>query len=184
MTENTKPTNPKDAIGVLKVPLHLISGVVKAYQAIAHYLGNVKYGAWNYRAGGARASVYVSALHRHIDRWFEGEEYDQADGTPHLANAQACLNILIEAKYGGNLVDDRPPSRDLSPIYKEMEGIMARIQAQYPDRDPRHYTIADTPKASVTAIPTPLLQKADQQFHARIAAYTSDDWSAESSSNG
>lgn len=142
---DTKSANSKEAIGIAKVPLHLISGVVKAYQAIALYLGSVKYGAWDYRDAGARASVYVSALHRHMDKWWEGEEYDQADGTPHLANALACINILIEAKYGGNLVDDRPPSRDLNPLYKEMEGIMARIQAQYPDRTPRHYTIADTP---------------------------------------
>jgi hypothetical protein len=140
-----KPTNPKDAIGVAKLPLHFVSGVVKAYHAIALYLGNVKYGAWNYRASGARASVYVSALQRHMDKWWEGEEYDQADGTPHLANALACISILIETKYGGNLVDDRPPSRDLNPLYKEMEGIMERIKAQYPDRTPRHYTIADTP---------------------------------------
>lgn len=139
-----KPTNPKDAIGIAKVPLHLVSGVVKAYQAVAHYLGNVKYGAWNYRAGGARASVYVSALMRHVDKWWEGEEYDQADGTPHLANALACINILIETKYGGNLVDDRPPSRDLNPLYKEMEAIMERIKRQYPDHNPRHYTIEET----------------------------------------
>jgi hypothetical protein len=141
---NSKPTNPKDSIGVLKVPLHLVSGVVKAYQALAHFLGNVKYGAWNYRAGGARASVYVSALHRHIDRWWEGEEFDQADGTPHLANALACINILIECKHGGNLIDDRPPSRDLNPVYAEMEAIMAKIKDKYKDRDPRHYTIADS----------------------------------------
>jgi len=142
--ESTKPTNPKDAIGVLKVPLHLVSGVVKAYQAVAHYLGNVKYGAWNYRAGGARASVYRAALERHMDRWWEGEELDPVDGTPHLANAQACLNILIETSVGKNLVDDRPPSRDLNPIYDEIEGMMANIKERYADRNPRHYTIADT----------------------------------------
>ena len=52
-----KLTNPKDALGDKKVPLHLVSGLVKAFQAVAHYLGNVKYGAWNYLAGGARASA-------------------------------------------------------------------------------------------------------------------------------
>lgn len=57
--------NPKDAIGSTKVPLHLVSPISKAYQAIAHFLGNVKYGAWNWRGAGARASIYRSALERH-----------------------------------------------------------------------------------------------------------------------
>lgn len=138
-----KPTNPKDGIGITKVPLHLVSGVVKAYQAIAHYLGNVKYGAWNYRACGARASVYKAALDRHMDRWWEGEEFDPADGTPHLANALCCINILIETTYGGNLVDDRPPSRDLNPLYKMVEDLMGKIKERYKDKEPKHYTRGD-----------------------------------------
>jgi 5'(3')-deoxyribonucleotidase len=144
--EDSKPTNPKDALGVMKVPLHFVSGIVKAYASIAHYLGNVKYGAWNYRNGGARASVYLSALQRHIDRWVEGQEYDSVDGTPHLANALACINILIESKANGNLIDDRPPSRinELEACYSEVERIMKTIVARYPDRKPKHFTIEDT----------------------------------------
>lgn len=141
----TKPTNPKDGIGITKVPLHLVSGIVKAYQAIAHYLGNVKYGAWNWRAGGARASVYVSAMNRHMDRWWDGEEFDPVDGTPHLANAMCCLNILIESKELGVLNDDRPPSSGRLPaIYEEFEAMMEKIRERYKDKSPRHWTIADT----------------------------------------
>lgn len=141
-----KDTNPKDSIGIRKIPLHLVSPIVKAYAALAHYLGNIKYGAWNFRAGGARASVYKSALERHMDRWWEGEEYDQTDGTPHLANAIACINILIEAKHSNKLLDDRPPSRygELNKVYEEFELIMGRIRDQYQDKDPKHYTISDT----------------------------------------
>ena len=144
--EGEKPTNPKDALGVLRVPLHLVSPLVKAYQSLAHYLGNVKYGAWNYRTCGARASVYIAALQRHVDKWTEGEEFDPIDGTPHLANAQACLNILIECSLGGNLVDDRPPSRakELNETYAMVERVMGEIRERYKDRDPRHYTIADS----------------------------------------
>jgi len=39
---DVKATNPKDAIATNKLPLHLVSPIVKAYQAIAHFLGNVK----------------------------------------------------------------------------------------------------------------------------------------------
>jgi hypothetical protein len=141
---DVKETNPKDALGAMKVPLHLVSPVVKAYQALAHFLGNVKYGAWNYRPGGARASVYYSALNRHMDAWYEGEELDPVDGTPHLANALACINILIETQYGGNLVDDRPPSRNIRPLYAFVERCMKNIVARYGDKKPRHYTKADS----------------------------------------
>lgn len=142
---DSKPSNPKDAIGDAKLALHLVSPIVKCYQAIAHWLGNVKYGAWNYRAGGARASVYVSALHRHIDAWWEGQEVDPVDGTPHLANAMACIGILIDAKHSGKLTDDRPPSREaeLVKVRAEFEALMPKLREQYKDRDPKHWTIWD-----------------------------------------
>lgn len=141
-----KPTNPKDAIATNKLPLHLVSPIVKAYQAISHFLGNVKYGAWNFRAGGARASVYKSALERHLDAWWEGEDIDPVDGTPHLANAMACLNIIIEAKECGKLTDDRPPSNAaaLARLRAEFEALMPQIRERYADKDPKHFTIADT----------------------------------------
>lgn len=163
---NDKDTNPKDAIATNKLPSHLVSPIVKAYQAIAHFLGNVKYGAWNFRAAGARASVYRSALDRHVDAWWEGEEIDPVDGTPHLANALACLNILIEAKHSGGLIDDRPPSRgtELAKIRAEFEALMPKIRERYADKNPKHYTIADSPEAvkqinSAEVVPHPNLSQ-------------------------
>lgn len=139
--DDAKPTNLKDVIGITKLPLHLVSPIVKAYAAIAHFLGNVKYGAWNWRAGGARVSIYVSALARHIDKYWEGEWYDKTDGTPHLANALACINILIETHHHKNIVDDRPAkSTDLDPLYTELEAIMVKIRTKYADKNPHHHT--------------------------------------------
>lgn len=143
MTNELKPSNPKDSIGMTKVPLHLLSPIVKAYQAIAHYLGNVKYGAWNWRGAGARASVYHAAMQRHMDAWWAGEELDPVDGTPHLANAQACLNIIIETQYEGKLIDDRPPRIDVRPAYKMVEDLMPKIREKYGHLEPKHWTIAD-----------------------------------------
>lgn len=150
-----KPTNPKDAIATDKLALHLVSPIVKAYQAIAHYLGNVKYGAWNYRAAGARASIYRSALDRHLDAWWEGEENDPVDGTPHLANAQACLNILIDAKHAGKLIDDRPPSnhKGLAEVRSQFEELMPKIRQRYADKAPHHFTIADTETPAASPFP-------------------------------
>ena len=153
---STKLSNPKDAVATDKLPMHLVSPIIKAYQALAHYLGNVKYGAWNWRATGARASTYRAALDRHIDAWWEGEELDPSDGTPHLANAQACLNILIEAKELGVLVDDRPPSgiAALTRIRGQFEALMPKIRTKYADKNPHHFTIADRINApAVVATP-------------------------------
>lgn len=145
----SKPTNPKDAIATNRLPLHLVSGLVKAYQAIAHFLGNVKYGAHNYRSAGVRYSVYASALSRHVDAWWEGEEDDPADGTPHLANAQACLNILIEAKYTPGSIDDRPPRRDaaLAEVRARFEALMPKIREKYAHMNPHHFSEATDPAA-------------------------------------
>lgn len=141
-----KQTNPKDSVATNKLPSHLVSPIVKAYQAIAHFLGNVKYGAWNFRVAGARASVYKAAMERHIDAWWEGEDTDPTDGTPHLANALACINILIEAKHSGGLIDDRPPSRagELAKVRAEFEALMPLIRERYAGKNPRHYTIDDS----------------------------------------
>jgi hypothetical protein len=150
----SKPSNPKDSIATDKLPLHLVSPIVKAYQAIAHYLGNVKYGAWNWRAAGARASVYRAALERHVDAWWEGEDIDPADGTPHLANALACIGILIDAKHAGKLIDDRPPSnaRELAVVRADLESLMTKIREKYKDKNPKHYTIADTEAGLAPAV--------------------------------
>lgn len=143
-----KPGNPKDIIAVNKLPTWLVSPIVKAYDAIAHFLGNVKYGAWNWRGAGARVSVYKSALDRHMDAFMEGEWYDPTDGTPHLANAKACLNIIIDSFHSGTLIDDRPPSnhKELARLRAEFEAMMPRIREQYKDKAPYHFTIADTPE--------------------------------------
>lgn len=142
---DSKPTNPKDAIAINKLPLHLVSPIIMAYNSIAHFLGNVKYGAWNYRCAGVRYSVYYSACLRHLGAWWEGEWYDPTDGTPHLANALACINILIEGHHSHAAVDDRPPSQqeELAKVRLELEQMMVKIKEQYKDKNPYHYSIKD-----------------------------------------
>jgi len=57
-----KPTNPKDALAVSKLPLHLVPDTVKLYAALAFAEGAAKYGGYNWRVAGVHASVYRSAL--------------------------------------------------------------------------------------------------------------------------
>lgn len=139
----TKETNPKDAIGDTKVPLRLLSPIAKIKWAMALFAGMLKYGAFNYIIAGARASIYISAMDRHMDAYKAGEDYDPTDGTDHLGNIMACCGILIDAREAKHLVDDRGPSLSHRAAVAEAEELMAKLKTQYADRNPRHYTIED-----------------------------------------
>jgi hypothetical protein len=139
----TKDTNPKDAIGDKKAPLHLCSPIAMLHWALAQFAGLLKYGAWNWRPSGVRASVYIAAIKRHTDAYTSGERLDPVDGSHHLGNVMACCAILLEAEAAGNLVDDRPPVVSHRSTLEFVEKQMEVLRTQYADRAPRHYTIAD-----------------------------------------
>ena len=145
-TAALKDTNPKDSAGDKKVPLWLLSPLAKAEWAQAQFVGQVKYGAWNWRVAGVRASVYLSAMERHMDAYKSGEGFDPTDGTSHFGNIMACAAILIDAVASDKLIDDRPPSISLRPTYKRVEEGMAVTRFKYANLSPTHYTIADTGK--------------------------------------
>lgn len=136
--------NPKDAAGRAKVPLWLLSPVAKAAWALAQFAGLKKYGAWNWRGTEVLASVYLSAAMRHLDAYLSGETHDPEDGTHHLGNVMACCAILLDAAACGKLIDDRPPFASHRPAYDAAKANVARLDAQYADRDPKHWTIADS----------------------------------------
>jgi dATP/dGTP diphosphohydrolase len=140
----TKDTNPKDHAATTRVPLWLLSPIAKAHWALGQLAGLVKYGAWNWRKSGVRASIYLSAMERHIDKYKSGEEFDALDGTHHLGNIMACAAILLDAREIGKLIDDRPPSASLTRTYEQCEALAAKLFLQCADKSPRHYTIADT----------------------------------------
>lgn len=143
MNVTTKDTNPKDAIAQAKVPLHLLSPIAKAFWALAQFAGMCKYGGWNWRITGVRASVYLSAMERHMDAYKSGEDLDPSDRTHHLGNVMACAAILLDAREAGKLVDDRPPVVGLRSCYASQEYLSTVLAEQYKDRAPHHRTIAD-----------------------------------------
>lgn len=101
-------TNPKDRIGRLKPPIHLIPPVANVLESQVLDLGARKYGPFNWRAEKVAASVYVSAALRHLLGWFDGEDNDSESGVTHLASVRACMGILMDAQCQGSMVDDRP----------------------------------------------------------------------------
>jgi len=104
-----KDTNPKDAIGIKKVPYHLVPANVLGELALVFLEGARKYRAYNWRVAGVRASVYLDALDRHLKAWINGEDIDPDSGLSHLTKAMACLFILRDSMMVNNWVDDRPP---------------------------------------------------------------------------
>jgi hypothetical protein len=142
--DGTKPTNPKDAIGTNKLPLHLWPTTASALGCVALAEGMLKYGRTNWREAGVRASIYVDAAKRHLDAWFEGEQVAPDSGVPHLGNALACIAIIVDAQAAGKLIDDRAYNgAGYRALVEELTPIVAQLRAQHADKSPRHYTIAD-----------------------------------------
>jgi hypothetical protein len=141
-----KPTNPKDIIGSDKLPLHLFPSTARAHGCLALLDGALKYGRSNFRAVGVRASIYYDAINRHLDAWFEGEDFAPDSGILHLAHALAGVAILIEAYEAGNMTDDR-----MYPLDVDEEGYrnfiewltpeVKRLKESHADKAPYHYTI-------------------------------------------
>ena len=106
---STKPSNPKDALGVRKTPFSTVPAPVIAELGVAMLEGALKYGRHNYRVIGVRASVYYDAVLRHMADWWEGEDIDRDSGLHAVTKAIASLVVLRDAIMRDNWVDDRPP---------------------------------------------------------------------------
>lgn len=115
--------NPKTAIGVTKVPLHLVPPSAGHYLALAFADGAKKYGSYNWREKTVSCSVYIGALKRHADDFWDGEDEAPDSMVHHLAHVMACCAIMLDALSIGKLNDDRPPA-----------GASPRLHADYAAR--------------------------------------------------
>jgi len=138
---SSKPTNPKDMIGVRKAPMSTVPANVMAELGLAMLEGASKYGRHNYRVAGVRASVYYDAAMRHLMGWWEGQDIDPDSGLSHIVKAIAALTVLRDAMHNGMCTDDRPPSS--APFADDLNEAAGRILDRYADRSPRHFTIED-----------------------------------------
>jgi Domain of unknown function (DUF5664) len=138
---NTKPSNPKDALGIRKVPITTVPQTVIAELGVAMLEGALKYGRHNYRAIGVKASVYIDAADRHTKSFWEGEDIDPDSKLSHVTKAIASLTVLRDAMICNNWVDDRPP-RPPAHWMKAMNDAVAALLTKYPE--PVHpYTHVD-----------------------------------------
>ena len=117
-------TNPKDKLGIKKVPLHLNPTAGVIYMALGMWDGAIKYGPFNWRRQKVAGSVYVAAALRHIFSYIDGQDIDPDSGKPTIGHALACLAIIADAAESGNLVDDRPapgPVPELLRTWREKD---------------------------------------------------------------
>lgn len=136
-----KPSNPKDAIGATKLPMHLIPGTALAHLSLAFLEGALKYGKYNWRVVGVRASIYLDAMKRHIEKWENGQDGDEATRINHLASVMACCAIILDATNSGKLTDDRPPSAPVAELIDAMSANVKHLQELFADQSPHQHTI-------------------------------------------
>lgn len=128
----SKPSNPKDILGVMKTPMSTLCAPVLMEMALGMYEGARKYGRHNYRVVGVLGSVYYDAAMRHLMAWFEGEDIDPDSGLHHVTKALSTLMVLRDAMIQDKFVDDRPP-RTPDGWLKLMDAKIKEIAAKYPD---------------------------------------------------
>jgi hypothetical protein len=128
-----KETNPKDQAATDRIDLSLFPDTAVAYGALAMTEGHLKYGGYNFRPAGVQASVYVAACRRHLAKWYNGEDVDADTKVPHLANALACIAILIDSIECKNMNDDRPPTCDLAKLMDGQREIVRHLQDMHRD---------------------------------------------------
>jgi len=131
--------NPKDAIGSSKAPTSTLSEAVLAEVGVGMMEGSLKYGRHNYRVAAIRAEVYYDAVHRHLRRWWAGEDIDADSGLSHITKAICTLFVLRDCMITGQLKDDRPPGID-PKFFDELDAKASALVKKYPN-----------PKAPVTA---------------------------------
>lgn len=126
--QKQRPINPKDKLGVKKIPLDLIPPVALAHEAAAMLFGAERYEPWNWRDNAVIASIYIAACKRHLDAWMEREECAPDSLAHHLGHARACLGILLDAITHGCWTDDRPTTEQRDAYYSEVEKITRSIE--------------------------------------------------------
>jgi hypothetical protein len=132
-----KETNPKDQVGVKKVPVHVIPAQVIGEIGLALLEGSRKYGSYNYRVAGVRASVYYDAvMARHMPGWWDGEDTDPDSGICHITKAIASLVVLRDAMMNDNWEDDRPPKAKNQNWVREQNAKAAALIERYPNCTP------------------------------------------------
>jgi hypothetical protein len=130
-----KDSNPKDNVGSTKPPVSNVPLSVVAEIGLALAEGSHKYGGYNWRVIGVRASVYWNAAFRHIKAFWEGEDVDPDSQLSHITKAISALVVLRDAMIQENWNDDRPPRSKQTPamVSEQYKQMLERLKSLQPD---------------------------------------------------
>ncbi len=128
-----KATNPKDRVGVRKVPMSVIPAEVIMEIGLGMLEGARKYGRHNYRVSGVLASVYYDAAMRHLMAWWEGQDIDPASQLNHITKCLTTLTVLRDAMLNDMFYDDRPPKLLNQEWVDELNEKAGDLIDKYPD---------------------------------------------------
>jgi hypothetical protein len=133
--QHVKDSNPKDAVGSTKPPVSNVPLSVISEVGMALAEGQYKYGGYNWRVIGVRASVYWNAAFRHIKAWWEGEDTDPDSQLSHITKAISALVVLRDAMIQENWNDDRPPRSKQTPtmVSEQYKQMLERLKSLQPD---------------------------------------------------
>lgn len=120
-TDCTNQTNPKDLMGIQKVPIHLVPPASMIYEASAFEHGASKYGKYNWRDKKVICSIYIDAAFRHLLAYLDGQDIDEDSGLSHLAHLKATIGVIIDAKENNCLIDDRPTKGNAPEILNRLK---------------------------------------------------------------
>lgn len=101
-----------------KEQLDLVPSELRYGAARALAYGAEKYARDNWRGGLAWSRLW-SALNRHLQAFWDGEDIDPESGLHHLDHAAATLGMLTQSVKDGLGEDDRPGPTPPPPEYKK-----------------------------------------------------------------
>ena len=133
--KETKISNPKELVGVKKIPMSTLSCPVIMEMALGMQEGSLKYGRHNYRVAGVSASMYYDAAMRHLMAWWEGEDIDPESGVSHVIKAMTSLCVLRDGMIQDKWTDDRPITSPEGWM-KVLNVSTSRLREKYPDPVP------------------------------------------------
>lgn len=137
---DTKASNPKESFGDAKMPLGLVPDTAIIEESLAFLEGALKYGQYNWRVVGVKASTYNRAMERHRKKWWNGQDRDPVSMVLELASVRACCAIVIDSIAAGNFVDDRPPRANIERTLEEAAKIAKHLKELFKDHAPPQYT--------------------------------------------
>jgi len=113
-TVSTYQTGAKRANGG-KLRYDLLPILALRDTAQAFTFGSAKYGDRNWEKGFDWSGPYASLM-RHLNAWFQGEDFDAESGLSHLSHAACNLMMLQQFEYTHRQGDNRPGAGQLLPL--------------------------------------------------------------------